>query len=176
MARHSRFRQSDYLTAAQVFHWATKIHYVVWFTGVNRRHKRTEVMLPYLVSKGKLRVCKHRKEFAYSAPRKSRKHDERLCYPFIDHGLACTEGLVRFWRSNMMAEIISEKFFRGCGIVPEWGLRYPGGKLLLYEHSTRNNFEHSGMVLGKITHYRQYLEGIEKKFVWEKRLSCLSWT
>jgi hypothetical protein len=164
MARHSRYRITDYLEAAQVFHWATKTHYVVWFTGVNRRHKRTEALLPYLVRKGKLKVCKHRKEFAYSAPRKSRKHDERMCYPFIDHGLACTEGLVRFWRSNMDAEIIPEYVFKGCGIVPEWGLRFPNGKLLLYEHSTRNNFEHAGIVSGKISHYERLLEGIEKKF------------
>jgi hypothetical protein len=170
MGRHSRYKISDYLEAAQVFHWATKTHYTIWFTGKAQRHKRTEALLPYLVNRGKLRVCKHRKEYAYSALRKSRRHDERNCYPFIDHGLACTEGLVRMWRSNMEAEIIPEKEFRGCGIIPEWGLRYESRRLLLFEHSTKNNYEHAGIVLGKITTYKKCLEVIEKKFAAEQTL------
>ncbi|MCI0529403.1 MAG: hypothetical protein L0Y56_18340, partial [Nitrospira sp.] len=82
----------------------------------------------------------------------------------IVHGLACTECLVRFWRSRMDGEIIAERYFYRLGAVPEWGIRYPNGKLLLFEFCTESNFLHSNMVKGKINAYKRYLEKIEEKF------------
>ena len=46
--------KDDYLKAAQLFHWAKREHYQMWFTGSLERNRRTEVMLPRLVKKGKL--------------------------------------------------------------------------------------------------------------------------
>jgi hypothetical protein len=82
----------------------------------------------------------------------------------IVHGLACTEALIRFWRSGMDGEIIAEKHFYGCGAVPEWGIRYPNGKLLLFEFCTKSNFNFSNNMKGKLNAYRKHLEEIENKF------------
>lgn len=53
----------------------------------------------------------------------------------------------------MQGEIIAERYFRGSRVIPEWGIRYPGGKLLLYEYCTRDNFDRYGLVKGKMTRY-----------------------
>jgi hypothetical protein len=45
---------TEYLAAGQLFHWATVEHYRLLFTGSDRRHKRTEIMLPRLVQERKL--------------------------------------------------------------------------------------------------------------------------
>ena len=55
----------------------------------------------------------------------------------------------------MTAEIIPEKSFRGGGVIPEWGLRYSSGKLLLFEFCTRNNFERYGLVKSKMSRYKE---------------------
>jgi hypothetical protein len=142
--------KDQYLKAAQVFHWATREHYAEWFTGEPGRHRRTEVMLPRLVRKGKLRVARYGRWIVYSAPRRARGENYN-----IPHGLACTEGLVRFWRSDMTAEIIPERAFRGGGVIPEWGLRFSNGNLLLYEFCTEDNFQRYGLVKGKMNRYQK---------------------
>ena len=48
----------------------------------------------------------------------AKKFDEFEGMSKIYHGLACTECLIRFYRSRMEGEIIAERFFRGCGSVP----------------------------------------------------------
>ncbi|MDD1777314.1 MAG: hypothetical protein LUQ65_04025, partial [Candidatus Helarchaeota archaeon] len=149
MAKHF-ISQKDYLKAAQVFHWASKEHYQLWFTGRMGRHRRTEVMLPRLVRKGKLRVCRLGRKFFYAAPRKG--HDLSKVY----HGLGCTEALVRFWRSKMDCTIIPEKDFRGFGIVPEWGLLYHELHLLLFEFCTLDNSKRPGLIKSKISRYEKY--------------------
>src|SRR6185503_16683779 len=69
-----------------------------------------------------------------------------------------------FWPARTEGEIIAERFFYGCGVVPEWGIRYPNGKMLLYEFSTKSNFHFSGLMNGKLNAYRRNLEKIEEKF------------
>jgi hypothetical protein len=150
----------DYLTASQVFHWATKEHYVLWFTGKLDRHQRTEVMLNRLVTKGKLRMVQFGKRLAYSVPRISRGQNFNIV-----HGLACTEGLVRFWRSDMASQIIPEKSFRGSQIIPEWGLRSTSGNLLLYEFCTLDNFTRYNTVKWKIARYKNSLDTAVVLFV-----------
>jgi hypothetical protein len=133
-----------YLEAAQVFHWATIEHFILWFSGVRMRHRRTECVLRKLVQKGKLRSVRFGKRLVYTVPRRSKGRKpvitkEKATYEpgknekaiagrnKIVHGLACTEALVRFWRSDMTGEIIAERFFYGSGAVPEWGIRYANG-------------------------------------------------
>ncbi len=150
--------QKEYLQAAQWFHWASKEHYQLWFTGRTGRHRRTEVMLHRLVKKGKLRTTRAGRKLLYAAPRKGYDLGK------VDHGLACTEALVRFWRSKMDCKIIPEKAFRGFGIVPEWGLLYPSSQLLLFEFCTMNNSKRPGLVKSKITRYEHHLPEISNWF------------
>jgi len=149
-----------YLEAAQGFHWATKEHFSRFLTGTDERHRRTEIVLPRLVKKGKIAVRRHGKRYVYAALSKKNNQD-------IEHGLACTEGLVRFWLSRNEATIIPEKRFRGFGIVPEWGLKYPNGKLLLYEHCTYDNFKRKRVVKTKVNRYWEFLPNIESRFASE---------
>lgn len=149
----------QYLKAAQIFDWAEMLHFVLFFLGVKKRHKRTEVMLPRLVKKGKLLTQRFGKKLVYIVPRKGRKPHHR-----IKHGLGVTEIIIRLWRSRMEGVIIPERKFRGFGIVPDGGISYDNGKLLMFEFCTADNFYHSSKVQGKITRYNNYLASIEKKF------------
>lgn len=150
--------KENYLKASQLFHWASKEHYQIWFMGNLERHRRTEVMLPRLVRKGKLTALRSGKKNVYA----SLRHASRKPL-LVDHGLGCTEGLVRMIRSKS-GEVIPERRFRGLGSVPEWGIRYPSGMLLLYEFCTKNNFEHSNTMKIKIAKYKNNITAIETKF------------
>ena len=157
--------KDDYIRASQVFHWATKEHFTTWFTGKIERHGRTEVMLPRLVSKGKLTNAWYKHQLVYCAPRRNKKKIAGVdYYPLFEHGLACTEGLVRFWRSDMNGLIIPVRYFRGFGMVPEWGIKYPNGKLLLYEFSTYDNANRPRELKSKLTRYNKDLHLIEDVF------------
>lgn len=153
--------QKRYLSAAQVFHWATQDHFTLWFTGSKNRSKRTEVILPRLVNKGSLVATKYGKKMVYACPRRVRRPG---FFFKVEHGLGCTEGLIRFWWSDMTAEIVEERFFFGCGSIPEWGLRYPNGKMLLFEYCTDDNFNRTNVMNSKLYAYRQNLETINGKF------------
>lgn len=159
MGRHY-ISQKDYLQASQVFHWASREHYLIWFTGKLDRHKRTEVMLPRLAKKGKLKVIRRGRKLYYACPRISRKIDMDK----LDHGLGCTEGLVRFWRSRMDCTVIPEKSFRGFGIVAEWGILYPNKKLLLFEFCTADNTQRASMIQNKVKRYYNLLPLISEKY------------
>lgn len=155
-----------YIDAAQVFHWAKREHFNLWFTGETKRHRRTECVLNRLVKRKKLRAVQYGKRLIYAAPRKvkAKLMDEFTGLTKVAHGLACTECLVRFYRSKMEGEVIAERFFYGCGAVPDWGIRYPNGKMLLFEFSTKSNFMFTNMLNGKLSAYGRSLEKIEEKF------------
>ena len=181
MARHT-IPIDRYIEAAQVFHWFTKEHFILWFLGILKRHRRTESVLHKLVQKGKLRCVKFGKRLVYTVPRRAKGkrpvllkekpgYEPKLSEDAIAgrnkivHGLACTECLVRFYRSRTDGEIIAERYFYGLGAVPEWGIRYPNGKLLLFEFCTESNFLYANMMKGKISAYQRHLEKIEERFL-----------
>src|SRR6266498_3015254 len=153
-----------FLDWAEVFHWATKRHFQLAITGhESKRHRRTEIVLRRLSQRKKLRTLRYGKKLIYALPRKTKKIDEFEFQSKIYHGLACTECLVRFYRSKVDGEIIAERFFRGCGSVPEWGIRYPNKTMLLLEFSTKSNFLYSELMNGKINAYIRNLPAIEQK-------------
>jgi hypothetical protein len=169
------------MEAAQVFHWATNEHFILWFTGELNRHRRTESVLYKLVQQGKLRSVRFGKRLVYAVPRRTKGKipelvKEKSAYEAsvsekavigankIVHGLACTESLVRFWLSRRDGEIIAERYFYSLGAVPEWGMRYPNGKMLLFEFCTESNFLFSNNMKGKLNAYNKHLEEIENKF------------
>jgi hypothetical protein len=155
-----------YIDVAQVFHWAKKEHFILWFTGTTKRHRRTESVLNRLVKRNRLRAVRYGKRLIYSVPRrlKGKTLDELSGLTKVPHGLACTESLVRVFRSRMDGEVIPERFFYGCGSVPEWGIRYPNGKMILFEFSTRSNFLFTNLMNGKINAYARHIQKIEEKF------------
>lgn len=153
--------QKKYLSAAQLFHWATKEHFTLWFTGATLRHRRTEAILPRLVKKGYLFSAKYGKKLVYTVPRRVRDEEHLLK---VEHGLGCTEGLVRFFWSRMDCEIIQERYFIGCGSVPEWGIRYPNGNMILFEFSTESDFTYSNKIKNKLSAYRKNIDAINRRF------------
>jgi hypothetical protein len=162
MSRHS-ISKKRYLDVGQVFHWATREHYQLLLTGRSSRHSRTEKVLPRLVKDGKLIARILERRLVYAAPRKARSTTSKTLQS-IEHGLGCSECLVRIWLSRNDGEIIAEKYFRKFRIVPEWGIRYPHHVLLLLEFSTEDNFNRSGLITGKLIRYLQSLEIISKAF------------
>ncbi len=116
-----------------------------------------------LVKKGRLRSVFYGSKLIYAIPRKGNV-DEFSGLSKVVHGLACTEGLVRFYRSNLDGTVIAEKYFRSFGSVPEWGIIYPNGKMLLFEFSTKSNFFFSGKMSGKLGAYKKNLDKIEERF------------
>ena len=162
MGRHS-ISKKRYLEVGQVFHWATQEHYQLLLTGRSGRHSRTEKILPRLVKEKKLVARLHGRRLVYAVPRKGRSVKSRT-FQFVEHGLACTECLVRIWLSRTDGEIIAEKHFRKFKIIPEWGIRYPHQVLLLMEFSTEDNFNRYGLIRSKLARYLQSLASIGKAF------------
>jgi hypothetical protein len=157
MASYNMF-QETFKDAAQVFHWATKRHFELWFTGAApKRHRRTEMVLKKLVDKGRLRAIRYGRQLIYSLPRKG-------SLALVRHGLACTECLVRFYRSSLDSTVIPERFFRGMGSVPDGGILFRNGKILLLEFCTRDNFLFSGLIRAKLAAYDKNISKIEVKF------------
>lgn len=157
--RPALLKKSDYQKAAQLFHWATSEHYRLWFTGKTAPHKRTAVMLPRLVKNKELVAMSYEGRLVYAA----KKYCKGVHFlDLIEHGLGCTEGLVRLWRSDRGSYITPEAEFKGMGSVPEWGLVYEKS-MLLYEFCTQDNFRRH-KVESKITQYRQSLPVIEERF------------
>jgi len=70
----NNYSHSDlFLEAAQVFHWATKRHFQLWFTGRQaKRHRRTEVVLRRLSERKKLRLSTLERRWCMPCPGKRR--------------------------------------------------------------------------------------------------------
>lgn len=155
-------RPADYLNAAKVFHWASKEHYKLWFTGKEfGRHRLTETVLPKLVREGRLAAVRYGLGYVYTEPRRVRKPGH---YLKINHGLAATEGLVRFWRSDLPSTILPERYFYGGGVVPEFGLITSRQRLLLFEYCSADNFERTGRLISKFNAYDHELDLMADKF------------
>src|SRR5688572_22316888 len=96
---------------AKVFHWAEKRHFQLAIHGVApKRQRRMEIDLRRLSQRKKLRTARYGKKLVYALPRTTKDFDGFEMASKIRHGLACTECLVKFIRSQT-GEIIEEKFF-----------------------------------------------------------------
>jgi hypothetical protein len=101
-------------------------------------------------------------EKVYSPARKNRVKPVSL-----PHEVEVTEILLLLWLCRKEeSELVPERVFRGNAIVPEGGIRYSDrrGTMLAFEYCTRNNFNHGGVMKGKLTRYRKHLAKIETKF------------
>lgn len=166
MGRHY-ISKKEYLQLAQIFHAATKADFQAVFTGkFEGRHSRTEKLLPRLVREGKLIAVDYGRRLVYLAPRRFRSKKINLYK--LEHGLVCTRCLVATWLSNTDGQMLAEKTFRKYSIIPEWGIKYSSGKLLLFEYSTANNFRRKQLMREKMERYTDSLENIGKDFQCER--------
>lgn len=149
--------QEKCLNLAGVFHWAYMRHYVLMLTGSEERNKQIEIALPALVKKRVLVTIRYGKPFIYALPRfLTLVPGSEAYYPLnLVHGLWCTEALVRFARADLNHVLYPEDYFKSnkFGVVPEWGIKYGNGSVLLFEFSTASNFYLRGNVQSKITRY-----------------------
>ena len=127
-------------------------------------------MLPRLVKMGKLTeawfVNNSRRRKIYSVPRINRKRvSGQEYYPRFEHGLGCTEGLVRFYRADTDCMVIPERKLRGWYIFPEWAIKYfKTGTLLMYEFCTEDNWKRKSVIRSKIKRYKDTFHKFKKKF------------
>ena len=139
-------------------HWWTKRQIVIFKTGKElARHKATEHSLPPLVRTKRVREAKWVKKKIYSVSGSSNH---------IYHGLCCTEILVRFVASRSGCEVIGEGRLRRDknGVVPEFGIRYPQGTILLVEYCTTDNAKRYRLIPRKVNQYKKYLENLEATY------------
>src|SRR5215216_1190654 len=128
---------SEYDKVFDVVNWIYKRQLQLMLTGqASKRHTRTEKVLIRYTKRGKLRAVKFERKLVYALPRKSKFFNEFEGLAKIHHGLACTECLVRTYRSDMEGMIVPEREFYGLGSVPEWGIIYPQKTMLLLEFAT----------------------------------------
>lgn len=124
------------------------------------RHTPTERILKRKSEAGLLSTAWYGKTKIYALASKSKNvnlEDTSKIY----HGLCSTETMLRFWFSKMEAEIMPERDFRGCSAVPDWGIRYPSGKIICAEFSTEDNVKQR--LKSKLTVYGNHLDEIEAK-------------
>lgn len=154
--------QKRVLEAAQEFHWATQEHFNFWLTGERKKKRKTEHILQRLVEKGDIFSSEFERRKVYAVKRRVRNPDHILK---VAHGLGCTEGLVRFHWSKFTGYIFQERHFFGCGSIPEWGILYPDlGEMLLFEFSTKSDFNYSNKIKNKISAYRNNIGTIGARF------------
>lgn len=156
MTQHSTITQDVFLKVAQVFNWATKEHYEMWFSN-GQRSRRVEILLQRFTDRKKLIATTYGKRLVYIVPR-YRKFDAFQ----IEHGLGVTEGLVRLILADKSGVIIPERKFFGHQVRPEFGIYY-GDSMLLYEYCTRDNAKRLHVLKNKLRHYLEFTR--EKQLV-----------
>lgn len=154
---HTYFGSEAYAQVAQIFPVADRQDFVFWFQGHRGRDWRTERALVEAVRKGKLRRARHGKRYVYWSPTRWRGNP-----PSIRHGLLVTQALLGFYAARQKgAMVVPERDFRGFKVVPDFGLLYEGGTLLLCEVETATDRYRTK---GKVTRYNHHLAQIEAHF------------
>jgi hypothetical protein len=152
----------------EVAHWASKRQIEIGVRGyATRRYTTLERFLKRREKNHKLRVTwmrdtKHGTIKVYAKPRKTKNFDP---YNFEDlyHGYCTTECLIRFM-TTQEGVTIEERAFKGYGRVPEFGIQYENGTLLLCEFSTKHDTHYSGKIRGKLGGYDECLDRIDEDF------------
>lgn len=155
--------QKGYLSAAEVFHCATRDHFVIWMTGKTGRHSRTERALPALVKKGYLVSLPYGKKNLYATPdrvRLSSLGNKLAVNPY--HGLCVTDIILRWICRFPISTLLSERVCRAYrwGIYPECAFLFVADRSFLLEFCTRDNVE-QGKVKLKANKYREVLDEIQ---------------
>jgi len=146
-----------------VAHWASNRQIQIGVRGYYReRYTTLENLLKRWSDKGKIRSCKIGSTKYYAKLGKTRDFDIHDTSN-VPHGYAVTEDLVRLMTAKE-GEPLAQRLFRGYYRVPEFGIRYENGKMILVEHSTENDTEYHQRLSGKLTGYGKSIEKIEEDF------------
>jgi hypothetical protein len=144
--------ESRIRAALAEMHWATMSHLLFRLTGqFEKRMKSLEYNLPRMAKKRLIKETWWEGRKVYSI-----SHPARL----VEHGVACTECLMRFISARGEYAIISEDSFKEqrFGVIPEWGISWPHeATMLLLEFCTADNATRSGVVSRKVNLYRRSL-------------------
>ena len=153
--------KKEILNAARFLLWFTRLDLAEFLTGERKRVKFIEYYLPKLVEEGRLFVGRYRKNNVYTI--RNKKSDSPSD---IEHGLTCTEILLRILRSYDGYELVSERFFKSknLGVVPEWAIIFPTGAMMMLECSMAGNFGRTKLMREKVRRYQINLDRIEKDF------------
>lgn len=165
------FSQSKLLDWAYLFHWARREDFVRVICGQDKRHKAIEYNLPVLVKRRQLKRRRWGRQYVYALPG---TNGRSACN--LEHGLRCTDALVRFHLSKA-GEYVSEREFRAGGSkpVPEFGVRYGGDTavLLLFEYSSADNFRRKKLMEKKVRAYVSAMVWFSLMYEAEPYLVCV---
>lgn len=157
--RRALYTKDSYRRFFQRVKCATARQVRLYFTGSEKRHKRTEDLLPKFVRNRELVAVSHEGELVYFALRycKGKNFFER-----IPHDVACTELQIRLWWADRSGTIVPEREFFGFGSVADGGMMYEKSMLLYELHTADNFYRHKPET--KVAQYSHNLPTIEKHF------------
>jgi hypothetical protein len=149
----------------EVAHWASNRQIQIGMRGyATKRYTTLERILKRKSKNGELRSAIYDQIKVYAKPMKSKTFDGAKIY----HGLGCTECAVSYKAAaaalGMEYDMLPERLFRSYGRVPEFGMRYEYGTILLCEFSTKHDVNHTGKIRGKLNGYDDCLPDIERDF------------
>lgn len=151
-----------------VAHWASKRQIQLGVRGfAENRYTTLEKFLRRKERNKSLRVAwmrdgRHGTIKVYAKPQKTRGFNPEN-FEDLYHGYRTTECLIGLMTAKE-GEPIPERAFRGYGRVPEFGMRYENGSLLLLEFSTAHDVGYSGKLRGKLGGYENCLPEIDAAF------------
>lgn len=145
----------NFLEEIERFDWFTKRQARLYFYGSDERDNgRMERLLQRLADSG--RIQKERPfgnlPAYYSCRRINRKEYDHS-YGHIYHGVGCTEGFIRLWKTDPHPKIFHPEY-KFVHQKPEFAITYSTGKTLYYEFSTADNLR---VLKTKIEKYTQIL-------------------
>ena len=144
----------EYKKVAQLFDWAGRVHFTLYFHGENIRDGRSERVLKLLKDQEYLIAQVYGKGLIYSIRRINRGGRHRGAEQ-VEHGLGHTIGLVRIRLADNQGVFSNGRNYKEYGFVPEWEVTYPTGKKLLFEFCTQDNFHRA--LKSKVERYERFL-------------------
>lgn len=144
----------EYKKVAQLFDWAGRVHFTLYFHGKNIRDGRSERVLKLLKDQEYLIAQVYGKGLIYSVKRRNRDRRHRGLEQ-VEHGLGHTIGLVRIKLADNQGVFTNGRNYKEYGFIPEWEVTYPTGKKLLFEFCTLDNFHRA--LKSKVERYQRFL-------------------
>jgi hypothetical protein len=148
---------------SQAFQVAYEDHYTLLLTGSLHRRYRTGFVLRKLVDNGTLLSQWWGRKKIFICKRRARNQSE-YALDKVTHGLMCTEIMVRLYLSKK-GELLSNADFSGQSFIPDGGVDYGNGSQILFEYSTKDNWNRKKIMADKVTSYQDHPSSTTVLFV-----------